>query len=51
MNINSLENLKIDFNAGMLATQMNLKVTSNEIDKHCLVVINRYVCNTIHERK
>lgn len=36
---------------GMLATQMNEKVLSKEIDQYCVVVLNRYVCNTIHGRK
>lgn len=37
--------------AGMLATQMNDKVHSKELDKFCVVEVERYICNTIHERK
>lgn len=36
---------------GMLATQMNDKVHSKELDKFCVVQVERYICNTIHERK
>lgn len=35
----------------MLATQMNHKILNNEIDKYCVIKLNRFVCNTIHERK
>ena len=36
---------------GMLATQMNDKIHSNELDKFSIVQVERYICNTIHERK
>lgn len=36
---------------GMLATQMNDKIHSKEVDKYSVVEIEKYLCNTIHERK
>lgn len=35
----------------MLATQMNDKIHSGELGKWCVMEVDRYIVNTIHERK
>ena len=35
----------------MLATQMNEKIQSGEMDKYSVVQVSRYLCNTIHQRR
>ena len=35
----------------MLATQMNEKISSNELDRFCIVAVDKWTCSTIHERK
>lgn len=37
--------------SGMLATQMNEKVSSNELEKFSIVHVDKWTCSTIHERK
>ena len=39
------------FQPCMLATQMNEKLENGELDKYSVVQVNRYLCNTIHERR
>ena len=41
----------INYQPCMLATQMNEKIASGEMDKYCVVRVNKYLCNTIHERR
>lgn len=40
-----------NFQPCMLATQMNEKIDSGELDKYSVVRVTRYLCNTIHERR
>ena len=40
-----------NFQPCMLATQMNEKIESGELDKFSVVRVTRYLCNTIHERR
>lgn len=39
------------FQPCMLATQMNDKINSNELDRYCIVAVDKWTCSTIHERK
>ncbi|KAL5477258.1 hypothetical protein EMCRGX_G024027 [Ephydatia muelleri] len=39
------------FQPCMLATQMNEKVSSNELEKFSIVHVDKWTCSTIHERK
>lgn len=40
-----------NFQPCMLATQMNEKIDSEEMDKFSVVRVIRYLCNTIHSRR
>ena len=35
----------------MLATQMNEKITSNELDKLCIIQVEKMIVNTVQNRK
>jgi len=37
----------IVFVAAMLATQLNEKVTSGELDTNCVIQLDKYICNPI----
>lgn len=40
-----------NFQPCMLATQMNEKIDSKEMDRFSVVRVVRYLCNTIHNRR
>ena len=41
----------LNFQPCMLATQMNQKIASGELDRFSIVRVVRYLCNTIHDRR
>ena len=40
-----------NFQPCMLATQMNPKISSGELDRFSIVRVIRYLCNTVHDRR
>ena len=40
-----------NFQPCMLATQMNQKISSGELDRFSIVRVIRYLCNTVHDRR
>ena len=42
--------IKLILSAAMLATQLNTKVADGSIDTHCVIRLDKYVCNPIQDR-
>jgi len=41
----------VHYQQAMLATQLNDMIRNNIIDSRCVIKLNEYVCNTIHNRR
>lgn len=41
----------VHYMPAMLTTQLNGMVTSKEIDKLCIIRVERYLCNTVRDKK